>query len=274
MDFKEKSLMEDILDMDSGYVSEFSNSTFKRFFAEYDVEIYSEKYANDGDSKARRMREFWNLESDYLVGSVLTDLINREQESNSNRTAFDPGGTKKKARDSKLIRAEAICNRLTSGQVNLNTIKKQADTFDAEHLKKQIKRIEQSIESDPELAIGTAKELVETTCKTILRECGKPVTGSPDISNLTKDTLKELRLVPEGISDEARGNKVIKKLLSNLGTIGNGLAELRGMYGTGHGKDGRSSSLEPRHARLAAGAATTLATFLFDTHQEIQKKNN
>jgi len=50
--------------------------------------------------------------------------------------------------------------------------------------------------------------------------------------------MKELRLIPEGIPDSARGSDVIKRLLSNLGTIGNGLAELRGLYGTGHGKHG------------------------------------
>ena len=48
----------------------------------------------------------------------------------------------------------------------------------------------------------------------------------------------------------------------------NGLAELRGLYGTGHGKHGKTSGLSPRHAKLAVGAAATLATFLFQTHME------
>lgn len=30
--------------------------------------------------------------------------------------------------------------------------------------------------------------------------------------------------------------------------------------------DGRARSLTPRHARLAVGATSTLAMFLFDTH--------
>jgi hypothetical protein len=104
-------------------------------------------------------------------------------------------------------------------------------------LKDQIRRIESAIEPDPSLAIGTAKELIETCCKTILAERGKPISGNPDISELTKATLRELKLVPEGVSEEARGRDVIKRILSNLGAIGNGLAELRGLYGTGHGKD-------------------------------------
>lgn len=155
-----------------------------------------------------------------------------------------------------------------AGMPSLDGIKENAAEFDAKRLAEQIRRIEQSIESDPALAIGTAKELIETTCETILAERGKPVAGTPDIPTLTKETLKELRLVPDGVPDSARGSDIIKRLLSNLGTIGNGLAELRGLYGTGHGKHGQSSGLNARHAKLAVGAAATLTTFLFETHKE------
>ncbi len=155
-----------------------------------------------------------------------------------------------------------------AGLPSLDTIKETAAEFDAKHLSEQIHRMEQSVETDPALAIGTAKELIETCCKTILAERGKPVSGTPEISTLTKETLKELKLVPDGVPESARGSDVIKRLLSNLGTIGNGLAELRGLYGTGHGKDGKTQGVKPRHARLAVGAAATLTTFLFETHKE------
>src|SRR5206468_3305452 len=112
------------------------------------------------------------------------------------------------------------------------------------------------------------KELIETACKTILAERGKPVSGTPEIAALTKETLKELRLVPEGIPEAAGGSDVIRRILQNLGAIGNGLAELRGLYGTGHGKHGNAEGLRVRHAKLAVGAASTLVTFLFETHKE------
>ena len=38
------------------------------------------------------------------------------------------------------------------------------------------------------------------------------------------------------------------------------------LYGTGHGKPGWHERLPVRHARLAVGAATTLASFLFETY--------
>ena len=159
------------------------------------------------------------------------------------------------------------CNSAFRGGPSLSPLKEHAKVLNANHSRAD-SAIEASVESDPSLAIGTAKELIETCCKTILAERGKPVTGTPDVSTLTKETLKELKLVPEGIPEAARGADVIKRLLSNLGTIGNGLAELRGLYGTGHGKDGSSKGLNARHAKLAVGAASTLAVFLFETHKE------
>ncbi|MHB1400681.1 MAG: abortive infection family protein, partial [Trichloromonadaceae bacterium] len=141
-----------------------------------------------------------------------------------------------------------------AGSPSLERIKDKAIIFDAQHMADQIRRMESAVESDPSLAIGTAKELIETCCKTILAERGRAVTGKPDIPALTKEALKELKLVPDGVPDSARGSEVIKRLLSNLGTIGNGLAELRGLYGTGHGQHGKAVGLSPRHAKLAVGA--------------------
>ncbi len=62
--------------------------------------------------------------------------------------------------------------------------------------------------------------------------------------------------------------ETIKRLLSNLATITQGVSELRNRYGTGHGKAAGSKVLGPRHAKLAVGAASTLAVFLVETHNQ------
>lgn len=158
-----------------------------------------------------------------------------------------------------------------AGTPSLNSIKEVATHFDAKHLADQIRRIEQSVEADPALAIGTAKELVETCCRTILAERGKIISGTPDIAALTKQAFRELKLLPDNIPDQAKGSDTIKRLLSNLATISQGLAEIRNLYGTGHGKQGTYKPVSSRHAKLAVGASVTLATFLFDTHKETLK---
>jgi hypothetical protein len=48
-----------------------------------------------------------------------------------------------------------------------------ASVLGAPTVHNQIARINASIETDPSLAIGTAKEMVETTCKTILADLGE-----------------------------------------------------------------------------------------------------
>ena len=51
-----------------------------------------------------------------------------------------------------------------------------------------------------------------------------------------------------------------------MGSISNQLAELRNLFGTGHGKLTHHVGLEKRHAKLAVSAAATLALFLFESH--------
>ena len=50
-----------------------------------------------------------------------------------------------------------------------------------------------------------------------------------------------------------------RQLMSQLGSIAQNVAELRSLYGTGHGKEGKARGLQPRHARLVVGSAATLA---------------
>lgn len=260
LNMREKRVLEEFLGMGGGYVLNFSDRTFGEFVHEaVDIEIHSDEYSIQGSSKAKKLRAFWEVESDYLVGRLLNALIDYAQD-----TAREPTEEAKKLAE----RAREIASRLLAGGPSLDDLKQKAKSLDASHLAEQIRRMEDSVETDPSLAIGTAKELIETCCKTILSERGQEISGTPDIPTLTKATLKELNLVPEGVPNEARGADVIKRLLSNLSTIGHGLAELRGLYGTGHGQHGSTSGLTTRHAKLAVGAASTLAVFLFETHEQ------
>ena len=153
-------------------------------------------------------------------------------------------------------------------EASLNTLKEKFTGTDTSYVLGQITRMERAVQNDPGLAIGTAKELVETICKTILMERNVEFTGNDDLPKLVKATAKVLRLTPSDIPDDAKASDSIKRLLSNLATITNGVAELRNSYGTGHGKEAKSKGLSPRHAKLAVGAASTLALFLVETHHE------
>jgi Abortive infection C-terminus len=156
----------------------------------------------------------------------------------------------------------------TTAAARLADAKAIAQGFDAAHIAEQIQRIEVSIDADPALAIGTAKELTESCFKTVLGELHIEYGTNDDLLKLGKTVFKALKLVPDDVPNSAKGAETIKRLLSNLSTVVQGLAEIRGLYGTGHGRDGRAKGVQPRHARLAVGAASALVTFVFQTHLE------
>jgi hypothetical protein len=149
----------------------------------------------------------------------------------------------------------------------LATAKEILSGTDVGYVTQQITRMESAVNQDPELAIGTAKELVETCCKSILLERNVSYSKSDDLPKLVKAAVRELELTPHDIPDTAKASDTIKRLLSNMASITQGVAELRNHYGTGHGKHNANKGLQPRHAKLAVGAASTLAVFLTETHR-------
>lgn len=72
----DKRILESLFGMQSGYVLDFSNATFHSFFwNNFKININDQKFATYGDSKAKRMRAFWDLESNQNVGKVILELI-------------------------------------------------------------------------------------------------------------------------------------------------------------------------------------------------------
>jgi hypothetical protein len=74
--FPEKSRLEKLLGMKTGYVLDFWNSTFREFvFDSVGKNIFDAKYNRDSGSKANRLRAFWAEEPNHLVGKLLADLL-------------------------------------------------------------------------------------------------------------------------------------------------------------------------------------------------------
>jgi len=155
---------------------------------------------------------------------------------------------------------------LSEGDQFLSRAHSVASALDAGWMKDEVKRLQEAIEHDPALAIGTAKDFVESCCKVILSNRGVEISGRETLPKLTKLLAMELRLVPEGIPNEARGAELIRLILRNLSALTHYISELRGLYGSGHGRDGKYRGLSPRHARLVVGMAVTFVEFVTDTH--------
>lgn len=72
----EKHVLEKLFQMGGGYVLNFSDRTFGEFFKDdVSIDIYSTKYNYASGSKANRMRGFWQVEDDAVVGKSIEKLL-------------------------------------------------------------------------------------------------------------------------------------------------------------------------------------------------------
>jgi len=124
-------------------------------------------------------------------------------------------------------------------------------------------------------AIGGAKELFESVCRTVLRLLDQPAPGkTADLVDIAKSTLGALELVPESVDDPKKDAALVCRCLQQLGIVVASFGELRNVYGSGHGRDGKCKGHAPRHARLAVGTAVTFAGFVAETYVERAASKN
>ena len=142
--------------------------------------------------------------------------------------------------------------------------RKVADELSSAHVSAQITRMQDNVVKDPALAIGSAKEFVESICKGILNERQVPRTGKedfPPLVSMTRDAL-HLKVNP-------RSDVTLRSMLGALGTVTSSIAELRGQVGTGHGATPDTAQPPVEVARLAVGVAVALGVFLWETHRSL-----
>ena len=128
--------------------------------------------------------------------------------------------------------------------------------------------------TNPTEAIGKAKKLIESCCKTILEKEGVCVNSKWDVGNLVDETMKLLEITPKHIPDTAKEANAIKAILGSLRGIASQIAIIRNAYGSGHGKSASYKGLQERHAKLAIGSSVTLVNFLWDSFERKNSVNN
>lgn len=133
----EKTKLEKLFEMSSGYVLDFSNSSFSTYvFDSTSIRIY-EEYEG---SKANLLRAFWNEKSNYLVAKLLKDLL----EHYLTKHDFEPP---KKVLYNECLK---IVERLEESEKSIN-IEPNSDDEDFHKLSKSIMG---SIEkNEPEVAL-------------------------------------------------------------------------------------------------------------------------
>lgn len=132
-------------------------------------------------------------------------------------------------------------------------------------LETEYQRAYSQVETDPPAAVTAACAILETVCKTYLETEGHALPNKQVLGSLWSETSAQLGLNPKDI-----GDLDLKRILSGLSSIADGVAALRTHKGSAHGHadhpvDAKTYRLAPRHARLAVHAAHTMAMFVLET---------
>ena len=74
--YQEKSVLEELFGMSTGYVMDFSNNSFQRFVGDViNIDIYHGPGYEEYSSKANKLRQIWNEEPESVVGTLIEALL-------------------------------------------------------------------------------------------------------------------------------------------------------------------------------------------------------
>lgn len=146
--------------------------------------------------------------------------------------------------------------------------------FSSDYMNKQIDLMFSMLSDMPSEAIGKAKELIESCCKTILERRNRATDSTLNVAQLAKETLKELDLVQSNNPNSNDSEKQIKQLLGHVVAIPSAISELRNINGSGHGKSDSYIELEERHAKLAVNCSVAFVDFIWNTFKDQEKEAN
>ena len=246
----------------SGYVLDFSTASFDSFTKDSVGIALCEKYQR---SKGQSLYAFLNEADETSVIRLLTDLF----EHYEFRYEEEIAGTDQYARLYKKCKPvyERIKALKNIPAIGIDNIKEK---FSSEYITIQIDLMVKMQSENPTEAIGKAKELIESCCRTILEQESIEVNKTWDVNKLVDETFKHLRITPNDIPEDLPDAKAMKAILGNLKAIAGNLASLRNNYGSGHGKSASFKGLQERHAKLAIGSSMTLVNFLWDSFERRQ----
>jgi Abortive infection C-terminus len=121
--------------------------------------------------------------------------------------------------------------------------------------------------TDPEGAITSARQLLESVCKHILDDEQIEYSKDADLQKLWRQCAEQLNLAPDQHNEVA-----FKSVLGGCQTIVHYLGTIRNRLGDAHGSGRVPAKPASRHAALVVNPSGTMATFLVETYAERKAK--
>ena len=132
---------------------------------------------------------------------------------------------------------------------------------------KEFERALANVEKDPPAAITAACSILESLFKVYIEDNAIEMPSDQSLKPLWRAASKHLGLDPSAIEDDD-----VKKVLSGLNSVVDGIGSLRTHAGSAHGHGRRPSQIHARHSRLAIHSSHTLVGFFIETWDQRKRK--
>ena len=141
---------------------------------------------------------------------------------------------------------------------------------EAVHLERIVSALEQALTENHGLAFDLSKSLIETACKTIIKDRGHEYNANADLPQLIRSTMDLVCIIPDAVDNSNEAKKSLRKTVNGIMTSIQGICELRRLFGeASHGRDAYFMQIESDHALMVARSADIIVNYLFRMHKSI-----
>lgn len=248
---------------------DFSTVDFDAFTMNSVGVALCQKYQlSKGKSLIAFVNEASSDDSYKLLADLLTYYETQYGQFESETHDSDIFGTSSGAYRALYLNCKDIVEKYKDADPNVAIAKAVEESFSTVYMSQQINLMLETQDTYPAEAIGKAKELVESCCRTILKDRGKTIDENWKFQQIVGHVFDELDVKPDKVDDTDPIAGSLKKIYGSLKGIVQPLAEIRNAFGTGHGRTADFTGLDSRHAKLLVGMSVTLVQFLWTTHEE------
>jgi hypothetical protein len=216
----EKRKFERLLGMGGGYVLDFSNRTFDEFVTDtVGRNIYDSKYDGHGDSKANRLRGFWQAEPNYLIAKLMRPLLDNQKEVEARNQASDNFYLKKKPEElQQTVALREECQRTVtrlSQSRAVPEIEALAAISDEKDFEVIARAVRDAIEkNEPESGLDRLHTFVIKYVRTLCTNRGLDITREKPLHSLMGEYLKSIQA--SGLIESEMAFRILKSSISTL----------------------------------------------------------
>ena len=250
-----------------GYVLDFSTPDFDAFTLDSVGVALCQKY---GLSKGKSLIAFIGAATEDDAYKLLSDLLTyyetqyyqfESETSDENLLGLASGSYKRL-----YLNCKSIIEKHKKTEPIAVIAKAVEESFSTVYMSQQINIMLDCQDAYPAEAIGKAKELVESCCRTILTGRGEIIDKDWSFQQLVNKTFDVLVVLPKNVDAKSPIAGSLKQIYGSLKGIVTPIAEIRNAFGTGHGRVADFEGLDTKHAKLLVGMSITLVQFLWATH--------